>query len=319
MRWRCVIYHAIIATARRAQTMMAATQPYASSLAHGMLSRAGVTEQISSHTQGWRSLHASTQREQPYEHDCPSVPDHLLVLHMDGPVPVERQLPQGRGTSLIPQGGTHIIPGGTQFSVRLRAPLQSLHLYLSDEVLRGVAGECGVRDPAGLEIIPRFGDTDPALTRLLLAVSDVLADEHPANSCYVDHLAAAIAARLVRHHSSSPAVPAPAPKATARDIAPAIGFMRANLQRPLTLAEIASVTSCGPVQLTRRFRQVLGKPPHQYLIQLRIEAARRLLARSDLPVAEIALECGFASQEHLTRFFRRATGTTPASFRRQSR
>ena len=297
---------------------MAMTQPYSSCLAHGMLFRAGVTEYLSSQSQGWRSLHASAQREQPYEHNCPGVPDHLLVLHMDGPVPVERELSQGRGVSLIPEGGTHIIPGGTGFGVRLRAPLNSLHLYLSDAVLRAVAAECGVGDPSRLEVIPRFGDVDPALTHLLLAVRDVLADEHPANTCYVDHLAAAIAARLVRRHSSSSSAVPGTKRATARDIAPAVDFMHANLQRPITLADIAAVTSCGPVQLTRRFRAALGKPPHQYLIQLRIEAARRLLTGTRLPIAEIALECGFASQEHLTHLFRRAMGVTPAAFRRQS-
>lgn len=283
-----------------------------------MLFRAGVTEYLSSQCQGWQSLYASTQREQPYEHNCPGVPDHLLVLHMDGPVPVERELSEGRGTSLIPEGGTHIIPGGTGFGVRLRAPLTSLHLYLSDAVLRAVAAECEIGDPSRLEVIPRFGDVDPALTHLLLAVRDVLADGHPANNCYVEHLAAAIAARLIRRHSSSPSAAPQARAVTARDIAPAIDFMRANLHRSITLADIAAVTSCGPVQLTRRFRQILGKPPHQYLIQLRVEAARRLLSGSRLPVAEIALECGFASQEHLTHLFRRATGITPAAFRRQS-
>ncbi|TPG58601.1 AraC family transcriptional regulator [Roseomonas nepalensis] len=284
-----------------------------------MLLRAGVDEYLSSRDQGWRSLHASAQREQPYEHHCPSVPDHLLVLHLDGPVPVERELPMGRGVSLIPEGGTHIIPGGTGFGVRLRGPLNSLHLYLADEVLRGVAAECGARDPSRLEVIPRFGDVDPALTHLLLAVRDVLAEGEGGNALLVDHLAAAIAARLVLRHSSAPAAPPPARKATARDIAPAVDFMQANLQRPITLADIAAVAACGPVQLTRRFRQALGKPPHQYLIQLRVEAARRLLAGTRLPIAEVALECGFASQEHLTRLFRRSTGTTPAAFRRHSR
>lgn len=296
---------------------MATSRPHASSLAHGMLSRAGVTESLSSHARGWRSLHASTQLEQPYEHDCPSVPDHLLVLHLDGPVPVERELSRGRSTSVIPQGGIHIIPGGTAFGVRLRGPLRSLHLYLSDETLRAVAAECGVRDPAALEVIPRFGDVDPGLTHLLLAVGGVLSDADPASGPYVDHLAAAIAARLVRHHATRP-VALPPTRATARDIAPALDFMRANLGRSLTLADIAAVADCGPVQLARRFRQVLGRPPHQHLIHLRVEAARRLLAASRLPIAEVALECGFASQEHLTRLFRRATGVTPAAFRRRS-
>ncbi|MNU07967.1 HTH-type transcriptional activator RhaS [compost metagenome] len=60
-------------------------------------------------------------------------------------------------------------------------------------------------------------------------------------------------------------------------------------------------------------------PPHRYLINLRVEKARRLLEKTSMSIAEIAYECGFAHQEHLTRLFRRQTGTTPAAYRRSKR
>ncbi|NMA97965.1 MAG: helix-turn-helix transcriptional regulator [Phyllobacteriaceae bacterium] len=64
------------------------------------------------------------------------------------------------------------------------------------------------------------------------------------------------------------------------------------------------------------FRSEIGMPPHRYLIILRINKAQRLLAKSSMPIAEIAIECGFSHQEHLTRLFRRHLGTTPAAYRR---
>jgi AraC family transcriptional regulator len=45
--------------------------------------------------------------------------------------------------------------------------------------------------------------------------------------------------------------------------------------------------------------------------------AQHLLSETGRPIAEIAFECGFANQEHLTRFFKRAVGATPAAYRRQ--
>lgn len=57
-------------------------------------------------------------------------------------------------------------------------------------------------------------------------------------------------------------------------------------------------------------------PPHRYLISLRVNRARNLLARTNRPIAEIALDCGFTHQEHLTRLFRKHFETTPAAFRR---
>jgi AraC family transcriptional regulator len=63
---------------------------------------------------------------------------------------------------------------------------------------------------------------------------------------------------------------------------------------------------------------VAGKGPHQYLMRYRVERARRLLVETDNAIAQIAVACGFARQEHLTRVFHRLSGETPARFRRSS-
>jgi AraC family transcriptional regulator len=69
----------------------------------------------------------------------------------------------------------------------------------------------------------------------------------------------------------------------------------------------------------RRFKRSTGSAPHQYLMRCRVERARRLLAETDNAIAQIALACGVAHQEHLTRVFRRLSGETPARFRRSAR
>jgi AraC family transcriptional regulator len=289
---------------------------------HGILVREGISTQTRSDAQGWRSLYAASQHEQPYEARFASVRDHLIVLHLDGPVAIERDLHQGSGRCLIPQGGMHMIPGGTDFRVKLCGALSTLHLYVRDEVLREIAAECLPGDPAALELLPRFGDTDPMLEHLLHAVRDVLEDGHPATACYADHLARAVAARLIRRHSnrSEHAPYEQAPRdLLGGELARAIAFMRANLGRSIDLRDIASATRHSPGHFARRFRQSIGLAPHQYLLRLRTGMAQHLLAETGRPIAEIAFECGFANQEHLTRFFKRAVGATPAAYRRQRR
>jgi AraC family transcriptional regulator len=61
----------------------------------------------------------------------------------------------------------------------------------------------------------------------------------------------------------------------------------------------------------RLFKKITGVTPHSYLASLRIERARRMLAESDPPIAEV----GYASQSHFTKIFREATGMTPREFR----
>lgn len=68
-----------------------------------------------------------------------------------------------------------------------------------------------------------------------------------------------------------------------------------------------------PFYLVRVFRKELGLPPHEFLTQVRVEQARRLLAGA-CPVAQVALETGFVDQSHLTNRFKRIVGVTPKQF-----
>jgi len=95
----------------------------------------------------------------------------------------------------------------------------------------------------------------------------------------------------------------------------AIEFMSANCGRELSLAEIAGAAYLSEFHFSRLFKKITGATPHAYLASLRIERARRLLAESDLPIAEVGAEVGYASQSHFTKIFREATGMTPKAFR----
>lgn len=70
-----------------------------------------------------------------------------------------------------------------------------------------------------------------------------------------------------------------------------------------------------PFHFVRTFKQATGYAPHQYIVNRRVERARRLLAETELPVAQVALSVGFQNQSHFTKVFRRATGATPRTFR----
>src|SRR5712691_4859096 len=71
--------------------------------------------------------------------------------------------------------------------------------------------------------------------------------------------------------------------------------------------------------LTRQTRTSTGATPRAFIEQRRIERARALIEDTDQPLAEIAAATGFATQSHLTTAFRRATGFTPAAYRRGRR
>jgi AraC family transcriptional regulator len=83
----------------------------------------------------------------------------------------------------------------------------------------------------------------------------------------------------------------------------------------LSLDEIANLVDIHPVHLSRSFRRFYGSTVADYVRGLRIEFACKNLARTNLPLARIALDAGFAHQSHFSAVFRRQTGLTPAQYR----
>lgn len=61
----------------------------------------------------------------------------------------------------------------------------------------------------------------------------------------------------------------------------------------------------------------MGITPHQYLIQQRIERAKKLLHNPHISIADIAFRCGFANQTHLTKRFRQLIGITPKAYQKE--
>jgi len=92
-------------------------------------------------------------------------------------------------------------------------------------------------------------------------------------------------------------------------------FIHAHIDQPINLPQLAAVASLSPFHFHREFKRSTGLTPGKYIFQLRIERAERLLSESNLPLAQVALQVGFADQSHFTAAFRRATSITPRAYR----
>jgi AraC-like DNA-binding protein len=92
-------------------------------------------------------------------------------------------------------------------------------------------------------------------------------------------------------------------------------YVETHLSESMDLAELAAVAGLSVYHFARAFKQTAGVTPHHYLVRQRIERAQEMLARSELPLSEVALATGFSDQSHLARHFRQLVGMTPGQFR----
>jgi AraC family transcriptional regulator len=301
---------------------MLGLQPFSLEETHGMLTQPGARIRATSDGRHWTSLFASVQKESPFEGMFESTRDQLLVLHRDGPVQVENLCDRQVGRRLVPAGGIHLVAPGQDFGVRLTSALETVHVYVRRAVIEEVALEMIDGDPAHVQVGSRIVEDDAVLRSLIEASAQALDGNDGGSSMFADYISRTIAAQLIRTYSGS-RLRSPQAVGDAVNLSPivaeAVEYMHENIDRPISLEDVAQATNRSPSHIVRVFRAELGVPPHRYLIALRVEKARRLLEKTSMSIAEIAYECGFAHQEHLTRLFRRHCDATPAAYRRSKR
>ncbi|MDB5447595.1 MAG: hypothetical protein JWQ97_2912 [Phenylobacterium sp.] len=95
--------------------------------------------------------------------------------------------------------------------------------------------------------------------------------------------------------------------------------VEAVLERQITLGELAAVAGLSRSHFCRLFRRTFGQPPLRYVLQRRVERAKRLMLATHAPLASIAVDCGLYDQAALSKAFRRVTGQSPAAWRRLRR
>jgi YesN/AraC family two-component response regulator len=109
----------------------------------------------------------------------------------------------------------------------------------------------------------------------------------------------------------------PAPSARRSDVVILRGLKRIQERYwdRVPLSELARELGVGKYTLSRRFRQVIGVPFRDYLVRLRLEKAKALLATGGFSITEVAQMVGFGDLPRLDKLFKRYTGVTPSSYR----
>ena len=137
---------------------------------------------------------------------------------------------------------------------------------------------------------------------------------------FVDTLTSALGIQLVKQAG----VAAPVPAQARGGLAPAVRrrvleLMDASATAHLTIEVLAREAGLSPAHFARAFKESVGRAPHQHLLTLRLDRARRMLDAPNAALSDVALQTGFADQAHFTRFFKRQFGVTPGALLRTHR
>jgi AraC family transcriptional regulator len=94
-------------------------------------------------------------------------------------------------------------------------------------------------------------------------------------------------------------------------------FVDAKIEDELTLCEMAQSVGLSTAHFARMFRKSTGETPHQFLLRQRLERAKMMLRSADGRVMDVAVACGFKSQQHFAQAFRHVCGVSPTEYRQK--
>ncbi|HEY6924971.1 MAG TPA: AraC family transcriptional regulator [Steroidobacteraceae bacterium] len=246
---------------------------------------------------------------------------HVLYFHVGQPVEITCRLDGGECS-----GGVHypgqlcVLPAGVMGRWTMEAPADSLMLRLAPELVRETAHALRLKAAHG-KIMAALFVRDPHLEYIGWRLTTERAAGYPYGRVFLDSLAAAIAGRLLQrtgqHPTGTPHVSKrQLPKWRLRAVC---DYIQANLDRDLSLEELADIAGFSVSHFKPLFRHAVGIPVHRYVVECRVERARQLLLRGDRPMGDIALEAGFCHQTHMARCLRRVLGISSADVARLGR
>ncbi|MBW9066002.1 helix-turn-helix transcriptional regulator [Rhizobium herbae] len=188
-------------------------------------------------------------------------------------------------------------------------------LELNHHALERIADAADLRGVS--ELRPIAAHPDPVLGGMLSALFATVHGSADRSALFVDQLSVAIGVHVVQQYGDGrSAVAATGRRLSARCQARIRDLVQSQLNGELSVEQLAAVCNLSQATFLRAFRETMGKTPHRWLQQQRIEKAVDLLQFSQTRLSEIASLCGFSDQSHFTRAFVQATGATPGAWRR---
>jgi AraC family transcriptional regulator len=170
---------------------------------------------------------------------------------------------------------------------------------------------------SGTSLAPRTFFEDNALRQTALKLATLIESGGSDHRLYLEALRVMFAHELVRINTAGySAETQPNSGLAAWQRRKTVAYIEEHLAEPIALEALARLVGLSACYFCRAFRQSLGMPPHRYQLSRRIERAKALLAKRAASITDVSLTVGYNDTSAFCTAFRRATGLTPSTYRR---
>jgi AraC family transcriptional regulator len=242
-------------------------------------------------------------------------PEHFMHMVLRGAVKYEAATTGGRNLRFTSHPGqVFLLPMGTVDEINWLGEAERLAVAIHPSLLTNALEETA--HEVDIELMERWGLSDPHISALLLEMQADLVDSSPAGIIYGESLANALVVYLLSRYAVWKRTPVVYKGGlSGYRLKRVLDYIAENMRSDLRLSQLSTIAGMSPHYFSELFKQSTGFAPHQYLVRQKIEHAKRHLCNPKLNILDAGLEAGFQNPSHFARVFRRVVGVSPSSFR----
>jgi AraC family transcriptional regulator len=265
---------------------------------------------------GWDGFSLRTYAYHGQDVEIPPIRDYMLVSYQQGVTPMQRTFGDKWTRTTCGPGAVSLLTRSQTSHWFWTQDVEVTHIYLTERFVFDVVSEVSGRSAASVDLADVLRTEDKVMTAAINMIATEASQGGMGSELYVEAVARQLVIHLLRTYADigfrSPVERGQLSDAQKRKV---MDYIEARLHESLSLRDIAAEVNMAACTFSRYFRRTTGTTPYAYVLDRRLERASHLLRDSQVPTKQIAGQCGFCDQAHLTRQFSRRYRTTPMAYR----
>ena len=213
-----------------------------------------------------------------------------------------------------------LMPQNFESTWDLRDPLTFVHLYYTEKHLQRVAEQVWDREPSQIILNPQSFVADPQIAMIYRHFLLKGAWQNRENHLQMSTVTTLLLNHLIKNYSHTEWQAAEVKGGLSPySLKQLLEWIDQHIQQSLTLSDLAEQTQLSEYHFAHMFKQSMHMPPHQYVMQRRLELAHQALQHTSANMTDISEQYGFSSSSHFSHRFKKHFGYSPSQMRKSEK
>ena len=273
----------------------------------------------SSENLGWEGISHRAYHYRGQDVPIPPIDHYMIVKYTNAHTPMQRCFDGKWTKKTCSSGDISLLTTLSDSHWHWTQDIDVSHVYITNELMSKVACEVLDRPIKDVFLHDELQLHDPVLLNLVDSVQNEAAGGSMGGTLYAESLAIQLAVHLLRNYANVIVKECSlANLLSNHQKRLLIDNINSHIHVKFRVEDLANLLGMGLWTFTKKFSESFSCTPHSFITSLRVEKAKKMLMEGNYAIKEVAYDCGFSDQAHLTRVVRASLGVTPGQLKRSA-